>query len=133
MAAVPNQNDRDSPRKKAEEKLVLTLACGATAESAARECGVSARTVRRRLSDPSFRQQLQMLRADMLQRIAGALVAATSEAMRTLLELMKPAVANNTRLGAARTVMENAMKLREFTEIEARLAALEQLQEQSKS
>ena len=45
-----------------------------------------------------------------------------------IVELMKPAVAANTRLGAARTVIENSMKLREFTELEERLAALEKLQ-----
>ena len=61
-------------------------------------------------------------------RIAGALVAATSEAMRTLVELMKSSMPANTRLGAARTVIESAMKLREFTELEERLAALEQVQ-----
>jgi hypothetical protein len=114
--------------KKIEEKLVLTLSCGATADNAARQCGVSPRTVYRRMDDPIFCQRLRTARADMLLRIAGALAAATSEAMRTLLELMKPTVAAASRLGAARTILESAMKLREFTELEERIAALEHLQ-----
>jgi transposase-like protein len=121
-------------RKKAEDKLLLALACGATVESAARECGISARTVYRRLTDPRFRRRLQALRGDMVQRTAGTLTAASSEAVRTLLELLKPAVAANTRLGAARAVLESGVKLRELAEFEERLAALEeQMQTQQES
>jgi transposase-like protein len=121
-------------RKKAEDKLLLALACGATVESAARECGISPRTVYRRLTDPRFRRRLQALRGDMVQRTAGTLTAASSEAVRTLLELLKPAVAANTRLGAARAVLESGVKLRELAEFEERLAALEeQMQTQQES
>jgi hypothetical protein len=116
----------DSPKKKIDDKLLLTLACGATVESAAREAGVSARTVYRRLEDPAFSRQLQALRADTVLRTCGALTAAGTEAVRTLIELMKPTVAANTRLGAARAVLESGVRLREITELEARIAALEQ-------
>jgi transposase-like protein len=114
------------PKKKAEEKLLLALACGATVESAARECGVTPRTVYRRLTEPAFRRRLQALRSDMVQRTAGTLTAASSEAVRTLVELLKPAVAPNTRLGAARAVLESGVKLREIAELEERMAALEE-------
>jgi len=117
--------------KKAEDKLLLALACGATVDSAARECGVCARTVYRRLEEAAFYRKLQALRADIVQRTAGALTAAGGEAVRTLLELLKPAVAATTRLGAARAVLESGVRLREIAELEARLAALEQVQEQS--
>jgi hypothetical protein len=113
-------------RKKAEDKLLLALACGATVESAARECGVSARTVYRRLNEPAFRQRLQRLRSDMVQRTAGTLTAASAEAVRTLVELLKPKVADTTRLGAAKAVLESGVKLRELAELEERLAALEE-------
>jgi hypothetical protein len=114
------------PGKEAEDKLLLTLACGATVDSAARECRLSPRTVYRRLADPAFRRRLHAVRADTLQRGAGALTAATGEAVRTLLELLKPAVAPNTRLGAARAVLDSAVRLRENTELEERMAALEE-------
>jgi hypothetical protein len=103
-------------------------------ESAARECGVTPRTVYRRLSEPAFRRRLQALRSDMVQRTAGTLTAASGEAVRTLLELLKPGVAHNTRLGAARAVLESGVKLRELAELEQRMAALEeQVQEQQTS
>jgi hypothetical protein len=113
-------------RKKSEDKLLMTLACGASVESAARECNLSARTVYRRLGEPAFRRRLQRLRSDMVQRTAGTLTAASGEAVRTLIELMKSGVQAATRLGAARAVLESGVKLRELAEIEDRLTEMEQ-------
>jgi hypothetical protein len=113
-------------RKKAEDALLLALACGATAEGAARQCGLSERTVYRRLAEPEFRRQLQRVRADMVQRTAGALTAAATESVRTLLELQKPSSPPSVRLGAARAILEIGLKLREVSELEERLAELEE-------
>jgi Homeodomain-like domain len=77
-------------RKKAEDALLLALACGATVEQTARQCRLSPRTVYRRLAEADFRRRLRKLRGDMVQQTAGTLTAAASEAVRTLLELMKP-------------------------------------------
>ena len=111
---------------KVEERLIQTLACGASIEGAARECGASSRTIHRRLADPQFRRRVQQIRSDMMQRIAGSLTAASTEAMRTLIELMKPTSPATIRLGAARTVLECAMRMNEFTELEDRVAEMEQ-------
>ena len=110
---------------KADQNLLLALACGATAENAARQCGVSERTVYRRLSDPAFQQQLQGMRTDMVQRATGALTAANAEAARTLLSLQKETAPPAVRLGAARAILEISTKLREATELTERIAALE--------
>jgi hypothetical protein len=121
------------PRKKAEDKLLLALACGATVENAARQCQLCKRTVYRRMEEPDFRRRVQAMRAEMVQRTAGALTAAGSEAVRTLLELLKATNPGATRLGAARSVLEIGMKAREFAELEERLAALEQQAEMNQS
>jgi hypothetical protein len=115
----------DKQRKKAEDTLLLALACGATVEGAARQCRLSERTVYRRLADPAFGRRLQELRADMVQRTAGALTATATEAVRTLLELQKATVPAAVRLGAARAVLELGMKFRETAELTERIAALE--------
>ena len=112
-------------RKKAEEALLLALACGATVEGAARQAGLSERTAYRRLGGPDFQRRLQELRADMVQRAAGALTAAGGEAVRALLELLRSSPVAGVRLGAARVVLEMGLKLREATETEERLTALE--------
>ena len=116
----------EQPRKKAEDALLLALACGASVEQAPRQCHLSARTVYRRLADPDFNRRLQAVRADMVQRTAGALTAAATEAVRTLLELQKSTVPCAVRLGAAKAVLEIGLKLREVAEFEERLAALEE-------
>jgi hypothetical protein len=113
------------PRKKAEDALLLALACGASVENAARQCRLSERTVYRRLAEPGFQQQLGAVRADMVQRAAGLLTAAALEAVKTLVALQKETVPAAVRLGAARAILELGVKLRETAELAERIAALE--------
>ena len=113
-------------RRKADHKLLMAFACGATVESAARQAGVSESTAHRRLEDAAFRQQLQAMRADLVQRTAGALTAASTESVRTLLELQKASAPPAVRLGAARSILEIGIKLREAADLEERLSVLEQ-------
>jgi hypothetical protein len=54
------------------------------------------------------------------------LTAAATEAVRTLLELLKSPASAAVRLGASRAVLEIGMKVREMTDVEERLVALEQ-------
>ena len=112
--------------RRADEQLLASLACGATREAAARQAGISMSTVRRRLRDPEFLRQLQEFRADLVQRTAGALTAAGTEAVRTVLELMKAPATGAVRLGAARATLELGMKVREAADLEQRLTALEE-------
>jgi hypothetical protein len=114
-------------RKKNEDPLLLALACGATVDAAARQCGLSDRTVYRRLQDPEFQKRLEGLRADMIQRSAGMLTAAAGEAVRTLLSLQKDATPAAVRLGAARAILEIGIKLRQMVEIEQRLVEVEEM------
>jgi len=111
---------------RADEKLLPALACGATKENAARQAGVSLSTVKRRMDDPDFCRQLQAVRADILHRACAALTAASTEAVRTLLDLLKPSSPHAVRLGAARSVLEIGMKVRVVVELEERMTALEQ-------
>ena len=60
-------------KKKADEELVLALACGASPEIAARKTGLSPRTVYRRLADGAFCERVtQARRPDMARRMAAA-------------------------------------------------------------
>ena len=113
-------------RRQADELLLMALACGATVENAARQAGISPATAYRRLADPAFGQRLQKLRDDMVSRTAGTLTAVSSEATRTLVELLKAPVPPSVRLGAARAVLELGMKVRERADLEQRMTALEQ-------
>ena len=112
-------------RKKNEDAILIALACGATVEAAAKQCGVSDRTIYRRLDDPAFRARLREVRSDMVRRSAGLLTAASTEAVRTLLALQKESVPAGVRLGAARAVLELGLKVREVAELEAEVRDLE--------
>jgi hypothetical protein len=112
-------------RQDADEALLMALACGATVENAAHKAGMSRRTAQRRLADSVFRQRLSERRADMVQRTAGMLTAASLESVKTLLTLQALPNPAGVRLGAARSVLDMALKLREASEWEERLMALE--------
>ena len=114
----------DAKRTK-DETAILALACGATVEKAAQQAKQSKRTLYRRLAQPAFRRQVQAARAEMLQRSAGTATAATPAALKTLLELLNGSTRDAVRLGAARSVVEMALKLREITDLEERLSTLE--------
>jgi len=115
--------------KKSDDALLLALACGASVETAARQCKLSQRTVYRRLEDAAFCSRIHALRADMVRRTAGTMTAAGTDSVRTLLELQKAPSPPAVRLGAARAILEIGVKLRETAELEARITALEQASE----
>ena len=112
--------------RQADDPLLLALACGLSAEQAARQAGVSVKTAYRRLQDPAFAGRLGDLRAEMLARAAAMLTAAAVESVRTLADLLKPANAPATRLHAARAILEHGVKLRALVEVKARLHDLEE-------
>ena len=113
-------------RQNTENTLLLALACGATVEKAAEKAQVSVRTVYRRIAEPSFQQQLHRIRADMVHRAASMLTAAAMEAIKTLMDLQSAATPAAVRLGAARAILDLGTKLRESSELEDRVAELEQ-------
>ncbi|QDU23607.1 hypothetical protein [Urbifossiella limnaea] len=112
-------------RKKNDDAVVLALACGATVEAAAKQGGVSERTVYTRLRDPEFQKRVKEARTDLVRRSAGLLSAASGEAVQTLLALMKESAPPSVRLGAAKAVLELGIKVRELAELEAELRELE--------
>ncbi|QDU23760.1 hypothetical protein [Urbifossiella limnaea] len=113
-------------RKRNDDAVVLALACGATVEAAAKQGGVSERTVYTRLRDPEFQKRIKEARTDLVRRSAGLLSAASGEAVRTLLALMKESAPPATRLGAAKAVLEVGLKIRELADLEAELRDLEE-------
>jgi hypothetical protein len=110
--------------------LALALAAGKTARDAAEQVGVGERTAARRLADPAFRARVAALRGEMVSRALGRTADGMNEAADTLRGLLK-ATSETVQLGAARTLLELGVKLRESVEQEERLRALEELVKQS--
>jgi hypothetical protein len=113
-------------KRKADTNLLMALACGSSPETAAQKSGLSLRTVYRRLAEPSFRQQVQHVRTEMVQRAAGMFTAAGMAAIRTFTTLQESATSESVRLGAARAIIELGCKLRDTVELTERIANLEQ-------
>ena len=111
--------------RKSEDALLTALACGLSVEQAARQTGVSTRTIQRRLAEANFRFRLDELRHEMLARSCAMLTAAGVESVRTLVELLKPQQAATTRLQAARAILDLGVKLRQLVDVEERVHDLE--------
>lgn len=112
-------------RGSARAAVVAGLAAGLTKTEVARQTNVSHTTINRWLKQEEFRQWVEDARAELVSRTIGRLVDATTGAVATLVELLGPGTPPAVRLGAARTILEMAVRYRESEELEKRLAALE--------
>jgi arginine/lysine/ornithine decarboxylase len=110
--------------KPSRPAAVVALARGATSEEAARESGVSGRTVRRWMEDPDFQIEVRDTRTEILSTAVGQLAAGAAEAVTTLRAALRDADGRN-RVQAARTLLDAVLSLRESLDLEQRLAALE--------
>lgn len=113
--------------KAAEQALLAALAIGATVENAARKAGMSERTAYRHLADPDFQARVEQMRRENLARTGGMLSGAGLASVKTLVDLAQDvSVPASVRRGAARDVLDMAVKYRESAEMEQRLAAIEE-------
>jgi len=111
-------------RNRGDELLLGALAAGRSVEQAAQTAGVSVRTAYRRLADPSFARRLAQARDELISSALGELVECASEAVATLRALLQ-ANDERVRLGAAKTTLEQLLRLRETLTLSQRLATLE--------
>jgi hypothetical protein len=116
----------ENGRRKRDDALAVALAAGQTVRDAAAAAGLGERTATRRLANPDFRRRVFQLRAAAVERATGKLADGMAEAADVLRELLGQEKPPAIRLGACRAVLELTVKLREATELEERLAALEQ-------
>lgn len=107
-----------------ERLLVLALARGLNIRSAAKVSGYSERQVHRKLDDPEFRSRVSKMSCAIVGRSVGILAAAAAEAAQTLRKLLKCS-SDQVKLAAARSILELGTKLREATDLAARVELLE--------
>ena len=116
---------RSKRRRRGDAALQLALAMGSSVSQAARKASLSERTAYRRLDDADFQKGIEALRAQMVQRAAALLVAATMLAAKTLVDLQNAVTPASVRRRAARDIIEMGNRLRQATVLEKRLAAIE--------
>jgi hypothetical protein len=115
-----------SGRRNADDALALALAAGQTLRDAAAAAGIGERTATRRWTDAAFRRRVALLRGDMVGRALGRMADGMAEAAGVLRALLAADTPPAVRLGAARSLLELGVKLREAVELEARLSSLEE-------
>jgi AcrR family transcriptional regulator len=113
-------------RTSADSVLATLLAGGATRANAAKQAGVSEATVYRRLKDDGFQDQIEELRAEMVDQVVGLLTRASPAAVAKLIQLMTSGKSETVQFNSACKLIELGFKTRENEEVEARLEALEQ-------
>lgn len=112
-------------RRGRDERLALLLAVGCSARQAAHRSGFAVRTVYRRLKDDAFQQQVQAVRSQIFERTASRLGRLGLKAAATLQALLD-ADSETIRLGAAREILQAAVRLKSTMEFEARIRSLEE-------
>jgi hypothetical protein len=111
-------------QRRGDDSLLAALAAGSTVEVAAKAAGISVRTAYRRLADPVFARRLAQARDELISNALGELVECASEAVATLRALLS-ASDERVRLGAAKSTLDQLLRLRETLMLSQRLAALE--------
>jgi uncharacterized protein (UPF0147 family) len=112
-------------KKQLETSLITALAKGATVAQAARQAGVSERTVYRRRQQPEFQARIDAIQQETLERVAAVLTKAAEQGIHSLVALQDKATPANVRRAAARDILEVGVRLREDADLEKRLLALE--------
>jgi hypothetical protein len=113
-----------SGRAHSDELLLASLAAGSSVEQAAQAAGLSVRTAYRRLADPAFAGRLAQARDELITNALGELVDSASGAVATLRALLE-ARDERVKLGAAKTILDQLLRIRETLTLSQRLATLE--------
>ena len=106
------------------DALILALARGNTIRAAAKMSGYSERQAHRLASDPAIKANVAAVRSGLISQAVGMLAATSADAAKAMGKLLTDKSAT-VRLAASKAVLETAVKLRDATEIEERLTALE--------
>lgn len=109
-----------------DEAIIAALLSIPTLDAAAQQCGLSVRQLYTRRQNPDFIRKLQKAQGDALEGTARYLQHSTATAASTLVEICKNGSEQN-RLTAARTLLDQAVRLSETVDFSRRLEALERI------
>lgn len=109
-----------------QNKVLAALLTAPSKAAAAQAAGISPRTLRDYLADPTFRQEYQKAFAGLVEDATRQAQQAIAPALSTLREVVEDSNENaQARISAAKSILEYSMKLTEKTDILTRLDELE--------
>ena len=109
-----------------QEGAIVALLSDPGLTGAAKAAGVGKATLWRWLQQPTFQEAYRRARREAVEQARARLQRASGEAVEALRDVMNdPDAPHASRVSAARTVLDMAMRATSEEEIEGRLAALE--------
>lgn len=115
-----------------QNKVLAALLTAPSKAAAAQAAGISPRTLRDYLADPTFRQEYQKAFAGLVEDAARQAQRAIAPALSTLTEIMEDKDEQaSARIQAARSTLEYALKLTEQTDILNTLRELEKWRDET--
>lgn len=113
--------------RKQEQAVISLLTCSTIGE-AAKNTGISEVTLWRWLQLPGFTERYREARRQAVGQAVAMLQQATGEAVETLREVMHDkASRDSSRVAAAKSVLELAIKAVEIEDLQAKVEELEQI------
>ena len=106
-------------------KAIAALLSRKTVKAAALEAGVSRTTIYTWLRQKDFSQELRKAQGVAIDAAASRLAGGLSEAIEELARLIKSADTDSVKRLACSAWIEYALRLREFSDLEQRIEALE--------
>jgi hypothetical protein len=109
-----------------QEAAIASLLLYPTVREAAKHCKIPESTLYRWMTFPLFSGALRAAKDAALGQSLSTLQSASGTAVTTLLMLMtKPKVLDSVKLGAARSLLEFALRGKEAADLDKRIAELE--------
>lgn len=109
-----------------QQKALLALLTSPTREKAAAAAGITSKTLRSYLADPTFQEEYKLAFSGLVEDATRQAQQALEPALSTLRDIVEDADENaQARISAARSILEYSMKLTEATAILTRLDELE--------
>ena len=121
---MATRNDHLTPK---QQKALAALLSEPTIEKAAAKVGVGERTLHTWLHEPAFAAAYRAARREAVSQAVARLQQVSTHAVTVLVNVMaNTSTPPATRVAAAKTVLEMAIKAVELEDLAARLDALEQ-------
>ena len=125
------QNGHGEKWSRKKELAIAALLREPTISAAAKSIAVGESTLWRWLQRSDFKEDYRRARHEVVGHAVAQLQSATSEAVNTIFKIMTDSkVRANIRLGAAKSIMELALKSIETEEFEMRFTELENIVKQ---
>lgn len=116
----------ENVRPSGKPAVMIALASGRSVADAARDGGVSERTISRWKQDLEFRAEITHIRGTLLDETLGQLVAASADAVATLRSVLGSDESDAVKVRAARAILASMITVREAVDVEERLTRVEE-------